>query len=172
MRLDPVKISSKTEAVNPSHLHNVLRMLYNRVNRTIGSLAIRNVGQKCRAKIKTCHTAFFRQQADHIIRQIPHPAADGTGIGVAGDKRFFWNTQHIHKAGIGQVGHINDHAQPLHFLNKSNPGLRQPLRSIGFSEIRAEAFSVYSLSRLFQIGPAQFIGIVPGKGKHTDAQTV
>ena len=89
MRLDPVKISSKTEAVNPSHLHNVLRMLYNRVNRTIGSLAIRNVGQKCRAKIKTCHTAFFRQKADHIIRQVPHPAADGTGVGMAGDKRFF-----------------------------------------------------------------------------------
>ena len=67
---------------------------HNRVNQTAGSLAIRNVGQKCRAKLRPCHTAFSASRRIILsVRFLTQPQTE-PGIGVAGDKKVFEHAAH------------------------------------------------------------------------------
>ena len=126
-----------------------------------GCKLLRHRLQKIRAEIQPHAATSLPKPPDHIIRHVPHEAAHLPGVGMARHKRLSSMPQHIIKARVRKMRHINDHTQFFHPFYKVDPCFRQPMLRI-WLKVPARP----------HIGIPQLVGIIPGQGEHPHAQPI
>ena len=120
--------------------------------------ALRDVLQEMAVIVDAEDSALLRDRPDHLVRQVSGVGGQTPGIGVGGHKGLLGRAEHIPDSGVGQVGHIDDHAQGLHLLQDLKAPLLQALLRLREAPLSAR--------------PGQAVLIVPGEGHHPGSQAV
>ena len=94
-----------------------------------GGVQVGPLPQEVGVEVKANHSVVVYYGSKLLIGQVPGMRKDRPGIGMAGKKGATQLLRHVPEAWIRQVGHVHQHAQPLHFADE-HPALRRqpPLR--------------------------------------------